>query len=443
MLPPGADLGGPRDAVTATAFSPDGGLVASGSRDGTVRIWPIGGERPRAVLSGLAEGVTGVAYHPQGGWLAASSAEGSVRIWRIGGGGETDPPLRRLERRSGRLRPAVLARREMARDGKWERPGAPDPVRGPSADPVARAKERGRTLTGHSKRVGDLAFSAGGQLLASASADCEVCVWDLATGCLVRRIPVPGGGFSRGLAFYNRTRNNADVAQTLTWGVPERYGVAWSMCLQTKRVLAHQSMFPASVTGLRQDSRGNLFTVGGDGSLRLWRLTFLGIEMGFKSLAVATDNFGPASALDLSRDDGWVAVGYHDGRVRLWQLVEPLERAFMMGSGNNVVFAGGSRRLVTPFDVMDFSSGMRPVSQDYVEAPVRAVEILGSGGEIAYCREDDLIRICDGRAGRELRRLKHGPRIRALGLSSSGAMLASGSDDGTVKLWDWKQGAAL
>ncbi|MGO9462722.1 MAG: WD40 repeat domain-containing serine/threonine protein kinase [Isosphaeraceae bacterium] len=434
---------GPKSAVTATAFSPDGGLVASGSRDGTVRIWPVSGDHPRAVLPGPAEGVTGVAYHPQGGWLAASTALGSVRIWRIGGAGETGPPLRVLKDEAG-----VYALR-FSPDGEWLATGSGNglvrliPFEAVAPDPVARAKERGRTLTGHSKRVGDLAFSAGGKLLASMSDDGVGCVWDMATAGLIRRIPATGGDAPRGLAFYNYSQNGSDARQTLTWGATASYGVAWSTCLQTKRVWTHRHMFPASVTGLRQDSRGNLFTAGDDGSLRLWRLGPLGIENGYKSLAIAADHFGPALALDLSRDDGWVAVGYGDGRVRLWQLVEPLERAFMMGWSNNVVFAGGSRRLVTPVDVMDFSSGMRPVSQDYVEAPVRAVEILGRGGEIAYCREDDLIRIWDGRAGRELRRLQHGPRVRALGSSSKGAMLASGSDDGTVKLWDWKQGATL
>ena len=39
-------------------------------------------------------------------------------------------------------------------------------------------------------------------------------------------------------------------------------------------------MFPESVTALRWDSRGRLFTSGGDGSLRLWRLTTLGTREG-------------------------------------------------------------------------------------------------------------------------------------------------------------------
>jgi len=431
---------GHTSAVTATAFSPDGRLVASGSRDGTVRIWPMGGDHPRATLSGPSEGVTGVAYHPQGGWLAASSAEGSVRIWRIGSGGETGPPLRVLKDEAG-----VYAVR-FSPDGEWLATGSGNgvvrlvPFEAVAPDPVARDKERGRTLTGHSKRVGDLAFSAGGQLLASASADREVCVWDMATGCVIRRIL--DGDFPCGLAFSNPTQYDRDPAQTLTWGATEGYGVHWSRCLQTKRVLFHHVMFPASVTGLRQNSRGNLFTAGGDGSLRLWHLTRLGTELGFKSLAIAADNFGPAGTIDVSRDEGWVAVGHQDGRVRLWQLVEPLERAFIPHAGD-VVFDGDSRRLVTHKHVTDFSIGMQSVSRSYIDAPVRAVEFLGPGGEIAFCQEDDGIRICDGRTGPELRRLTHGPRTCALASSSGGAMLASGSDDGTVKLWEWKQGTTL
>ena len=130
--------------------------------------------------------------------------------------------------------------------------------------------------------------------------------------------------------------------------------------------------------------------------------------------------------------------------MRLWQLIEPLERAVSTRTDNhNVVFAGGSRRLVSPRDVTDFSQGMRPVSSEHAIFPVRAIESLGREEEIAFCQEDDVITIWDGRAGREVRRLKHGPRVRVLGLSDKGAMLASGSDDGTVKIWDWKQGSTL
>ena len=71
------------------------------------------------------------------------------------------------------------------------------------------------------------------------------------------------------------------------------------------------------------------------------------------------------------------------------------------------------------------------------------LQILGRGGEIAFCHDSGVIQIADAKVPGNLRRLEHGPRVSALASSFDGAILASGSIDGTVKLWDWKHGTTL
>jgi WD40 repeat protein len=76
-------LGGHQDLVTAVAFSPDSGRIATGSADTTVRIWkaPPGSEGPLLTLKGHAGPVLGVAYSPDGKLIVTASADRSLKVW--------------------------------------------------------------------------------------------------------------------------------------------------------------------------------------------------------------------------------------------------------------------------------------------------------------------------------------------------------------------------
>jgi WD40 repeat protein len=62
------------------AFSPDGGRLASGSADETVRIWTVATGESRVLGSHLGA-VQYVTFSPDGKSLASASRDGTVRLW--------------------------------------------------------------------------------------------------------------------------------------------------------------------------------------------------------------------------------------------------------------------------------------------------------------------------------------------------------------------------
>ncbi len=83
-----AVLSGHEKEVLAIDFSPNGRLLATASRDNTIRIWEFASGRERNCLWKHRTGVNAVAFSPDGKTLASGAAEGEVILWSVAGGQE-------------------------------------------------------------------------------------------------------------------------------------------------------------------------------------------------------------------------------------------------------------------------------------------------------------------------------------------------------------------
>ncbi len=171
-------LEGHTGPVSAVAVSRDDSRVATGSRDGTARVWDIA--TGHALRSVPHEGpVVDVVFDPGGRRLLTLDAENTVRMWDVATG-DALPGLPHGIRATALAFSADGERIVVAtEDDSLQVLGAE------SGEPI-------RTFQGHAGPVLAVAFSIDGMLLASTSEDGTAKVWDRSSGRLLATFPHEG-----------------------------------------------------------------------------------------------------------------------------------------------------------------------------------------------------------------------------------------------------------
>ncbi|KAG0280977.1 hypothetical protein BGZ95_007652 [Linnemannia exigua] len=240
--------------INDCVFCPHNEQIASGGKDGKVRLWDVKSSRnsgsgngsdgggkgdgdsdPSWILEGHTRGVVSLSYSATGKKICSSSYDKTIRLWsRMTGQclfvleGHTDDVMgvRYLHRDSEYIRWAFIEEStylfsvgmdETIRTWHAETGRVGTVLKSPigrlrcialSADMMALGGENGSiqlwstkgkkslgpVLYGHTDSVTSVAFSANGNWLASSSSDRTVRVWDVSAGALISTLTGHSGG---------------------------------------------------------------------------------------------------------------------------------------------------------------------------------------------------------------------------------------------------------
>lgn len=293
---------GHTSGVVFVGFTANGKqLISAGDR--TLRFWDVQNGKERKRISAHERLITGVAMRPDGGSLASGSWDGTVRLWELGsGGGESCRWT--VERNTSPLLAFSPDGRSLAAQVRYGSPDRPiylwDTRSGKELCRFGRGNAGGHAL----------AFLPSGRALAQLN-NSSLTRYELPDGESRETFPHMGHGRSQSaLAFSPDGR----IAATGWYDRQGQFWVGiWEVASET--LIVPFGRHQEKVASLAFSHDGSLLASGGlDGTVRVWsvpsgdeRARFSGHRGGIRSLA-------------FSRDDWVLASGGSDSSVVLWDV---------------------------------------------------------------------------------------------------------------------------
>ncbi|MGI0486567.1 NB-ARC domain-containing protein [Pantanalinema rosaneae CENA516] len=382
-------------SLFSATFSPDGSLLATGI-DHEICLWQVSEHRPVLTLKGHTAWVQALALSPDRQVLASGSHDQTIRLWDV----ETGQCL--------------------------------------------------KTLRGHQKVVQSLAFSSDGQVLASGSHDQTIRLWDRECWeCLRVLSGHQGHVFSVRFTPDGETLVSSGADQTV-----RLWDVRSGNCYKVHQIPVNWAL------AIALSPNGRTLATGSDhATVKLWDLS---IGQCTRSLL---DYRSDVWAVAFSPDGRLLATASEDKTVRLWDVTTGeclqtcqghAERVWLVDfhpQGQTLLSIGSDQVL----KLWDVASGRCIRSQHGYSNSVFAIALSSNGEILVSGGEDYQIRLWNMTTGECFQILQgHADLVSTLAFVPSGTVTAlnsleqcqsqfllSGSDDGTLKLWDCDRGECL
>ena len=287
-----------------------------------------------------------------------------------------------------------------------------------------------RTLNGHTSHVWNIDFAPNDQILASASTDLSIKIWDVLTGQCVKNLtahtmPVYSIAFHpQGEMLASSSFDNT----ILLWNVT------------TGQLISNFTGHSNSVYSLAFSSNGKILaSASADRSILLWNISTRQV---LHNLTSHTDS---VETVAFSPDNKLLASGSLDQTIKLWDINTGSLLHSLVNHSEGVVsvaFSPDGKTLAS--GSLDQTIKLWNVEKAQLiqtlvghQDSVLAVIFNPDGKTLASSSNDTTIIIWDAEAGKLMGKIKaHNSSVMSLSYNTAGNILASCSTDNSIKLWN-------
>lgn len=435
---------GPDENVRGMCFSPSGEILAAGSTKGTLKLWQVdsqGKGKEIVCLQPHKATIRSICFNLDGQFLASASGDGYIKILKLNSQGIYENykyfKIQDLEN---------IIKRDKDKEN-WINSISFSPcdqgllVSG-NADGTVRIwnvdTEEIKKLSGHKDWVNCVCFSPDGSRIASSSRDNTVIIWDI-NGKKI--MTIQGYAWITSVIFHPKQRSILAIAgddnKVKLFNLDEGKFFNNYEILEDRQALQVFSGHTAWVSALSFNETGEtLASVSGDNSIRIWSLHKLN---SFK-------HTNWVNSVSFDSDGKILASGSSDCTIKLWNLKGELIQT-LKGHTKGVMsvrFSPDGCLLASGSDDCTIKIWKREHNSQFQELftlekhsdSVKSVRFNRKGNLLASGSNDCKIKLWNPYTSEEIYTfLGHEKGVRSVRFSPDDTLLASGSDDTKVIVW--------
>jgi WD40 repeat protein len=384
----GRPLTGPTKNIASLAFSDDNTIVAAGGEDKSIVLWDVKSHRSLGTLTGQPETVTSLRFDARGETLYSGSPDGTIIHWGLEHLEALDTPVKGFG--------AAISSIFLAADGHVRSLALEQDrviILNVGDDPAL-----GRRIEAPGSGESNIAFSSDGRLLASGAEFGDVSLWDVASG---EMSGTPLSGHERQVSSLAFTPDGKTIVSASMDGT-----IIFSD-LATRSALGPAVKADRSpVWSLACSRDGKTMIAGGDSELVFWD-----IATRKQAQPAITSQKDRIWALAFSPSGDLLAAAGNSLRTALWSTGAEHQLLRILGS---------------------------PMPRDTLELMPAGVSFSPDGTLLATSTLGHSVTLWKAGNGRPILPVLYGhtQAVSSVAFNGDGKVLASGSADGDIRLWD-------